>query len=129
MAVLGWEGEPRQAALERSLSNEIKDALVLSYTPANESYTQFVERVKALDDKIRRRAAEKGTSGKTPGHTTPSRPGSRPQAPQGRHGYSSNPKDSTGATPHTGPAPMDLAAQQPIEAKQAKYAEWTEKGL
>jgi hypothetical protein len=130
MAVLGWEGEPRQAALERSLSNEIKDALVLSHTPVGETYIEFVERVKALDDRIRRRAAEKG-SGKPPGHTTPStRPGPRTQLPQGRHtGYSSNPKDSTGATPHTGPAPMDLAAQQRMEAKQAQYAEWAEKGV
>jgi hypothetical protein len=129
MVILGWDGEPRQVALERSLSNEIKDALVLSHTPAGETYIEFVERVKALDDRIRRRSAKKGTSGKAPGHTTPStKPGPHPQPPQRRPtSYSSNPRDSTGAIPHTDSAPMDLAAQQRMEAKQAQYAEWAGK--
>jgi hypothetical protein len=125
MAVLGWDGEPRMEALEHSLSNEIKDALASGSTPPeNETYEAFVLRVKSLDDRLRRRAAKKG--GKTP--STPAstpKPGPRPQ----RHGYSSNAADSTGATPHLGPAPMDLSTQQRIEAKQAQYAEWAEKGV
>jgi hypothetical protein len=127
MAILGWNGEPRMAALEHSLSNEIKDALVLSPTPVNETYAEFVERVKSLDDRLRRRAAEKGRFGGRAPATTGSSMGSKPQG--SRSGYSSNPADSTGATPHTGPAPMDLAAKQRWDARQAQNAEWASKGL
>ena len=46
MAVLRWEGRPRQEALEHSLSNDIKDALASgsSLPPENESYGDFVAR-------------------------------------------------------------------------------------
>jgi hypothetical protein len=118
MAVLGWDGAARQAALYNSLSLDLKETLSRTLTPPDETFEQFVATVKSLDDKARRFASEKGNS-KAPAKSQP------------RHssGYSSNPADSTGTTPHKGPAPMDLSAQKRLEAKQAQYAEWSSKGV
>jgi hypothetical protein len=131
MAVLGWEGSARQSALYNSLTQEIKETLARTIPAPNETYAQYVAKVKLLDDQLRRLAAEKGRAPPNPGHPkapgpTPARtPGSGPR----QHQYSANPADSTGATSHRGPAPMDLATQKRLEARQAQYTEWANQGV
>ena len=52
--VLGYNGEARRDALERSLSQELLDALRYEPEPDGESLPQFEPHVKRLDDRLRR---------------------------------------------------------------------------
>ena len=121
MAVLRWEGSARHSALHNSLSQDLKETLARTIPPPNETFAQYVAKVKVLDDQLRRLAAESTGRGKAPAQSSG-------KAPPRQSNYSSNPADSTGATPHKGPAPMDLSAQKRLEEKQANYAEWSAKG-
>ena len=68
----------------------------------DETFDQFVTNVKLLDDQMRRYAAE------FKGNKMPQAPSTKPWPPRS---HSNNLVDSTGATPHTRSAPMDLSAQ------------------
>ena len=124
VAVLGWGAEAERAALYNSLSYELKEALSRHLSTADETLAQYVARVKRLDDQIRRFAAEckpPGGRGQTGGQ--PSNKGPRNRIP-----HSNNPADSTVATSHLGSAPMDLAAKQRVEARQAELSKWLAEG-
>ena len=124
VTVLGWGAEAERAALYNSLSYELKEALSRNLPPAGETLAEYVARVKRLDDQIRRFAAEckpPGGRGQAGGQ-----PSSR--APRNRIPHSNNPADSTGATSHLGSAPMDLAAKQRVEARQAEISKWVAEG-
>jgi hypothetical protein len=126
MAVLRWEGTAKQSALYNSLSYELKEVLARTIPVPNESFAQFVAKLRLVDDQLRRLAAENSGKGKaTPtGKTAPR----QTQSSSSSSNYSANPADSTGSTSHKGAAPMDLSAQRRLEAKQAQYAKWAEEG-
>jgi hypothetical protein len=119
MAILGWEGSARQSALYNSLSQDLKETLARTIPQPDETFAQYVAKVRVLDDQLRRLAAE--SKGKSSGQSS--------GKPAPRQSYSPNPVDSTGATSHKGPAPMDLSMQKRLEAKQAKYEEWAAQGV
>ena len=58
LAVLGWEGEAKRSTLTQSLSQEIKQVLSTTLPSPDETFDQFVAKVKRLDDQMRRNAAE-----------------------------------------------------------------------
>jgi hypothetical protein len=118
MAVLRWEGSARHSALHNSLSQDLKETLARTIPQPDESFAQYVAKVKVLEDQLRRLTAE--SKGKAPAQSSG-------RAPR-QSNYSPNPADSTGATPHKGPAPMDLSAQKRLEEKQANYTAWSAKG-
>ena len=122
MAVLGWQGEAERSALYHSLSYELKEALAKTLPPPNESFTEYVAKIKLLDDQMRRFAAECKPPGGRPAS------GSAQTQQRNRIPHSTNPADSTGATPHLGSAPMDLAAKKRAEAQQAQFAQWADEG-
>ena len=119
LAVLGWVGDAKRSVLTQSLSQEIKQVLSTTLPSPDETFDKFFAKVKPLDDQIRRYAAE------FKGNKTPQAPSAKPRPPRS---HSNNPVDSTGATPHTGSAPMDLSAQRRIEAHQAQYMKWAAEG-
>ena len=122
VAVLGWQGEAERSALYRSLSYELKEALAKTLPPPNESFPEYVAKIKLLDDQMRRFAAECKPSGGRPAS------GSAKTQQSNRIPHSTNPADSTGATPHLGSAPMDLAAKKRAEAQHAQFAQWADEG-
>jgi hypothetical protein len=122
MAILGWDGAARHAALYSSLSMDLKETLSRTLSPPDETFEQFVATAKSLDDKARRFAAEKGNT------RAPVTGKAAPRQNQSSN-YSANPADSTGSTPHKGAAPMDLSLQRRLEAKQAQYSEWASQGV
>jgi hypothetical protein len=124
VTVLGWGAEAERAALYNSLSYELKEALSRNLPPTDETLTEYVARVKRLDDQIRRFAAEC----KPPGGRGQSGGQSSNKGPRSRIPHSNNPADSTGATSHLGSAPMDLAAKQRVEARQAEISKWVAEG-
>ena len=127
MTVLGWVAEAERAALYNSLSYELKEALSRTLSTADETLTEYVGRVKRLDDLIRRFAAEckpPGGRGQPGGQSGQS----SNRGPRSRIPHSNNPADSTGATPHLGSAPMDFAAKQRLEARQGELNKWTAEG-
>ena len=115
MAVLGWQGEAERSALYYSLSYELKDALAKTLPTPNESFTEYIAKIKLLEDQMHRFAAECKPPGGRPAGGT----GSAKAQQRNRIPYSTNLADSTGATPHLGSAPMDLASKQRAEAQQA----------
>jgi hypothetical protein len=127
MAVLKWEGAARQSALYNSLSYELKEFLARTVPPPNESFAQFVAKLRLVDDQLRRLAAENSGRGKAPPSTGKTAP--RQNQSSSSSNYSANPADSTGSTSHKGAAPMDLSAQRRLEAKQAQYAKWVGEGV
>ena len=58
VAVLGWQWEAERSALYHSLSYELKDALAKTLPPPNESFIEYVAKIKLLGDQMRRLAAE-----------------------------------------------------------------------
>ena len=124
VTVLGWGAEAERAALYNSLSYELKEALSRNLPPADETLSEYVAQVKRLDDQIRRFAAEC----KPPGGRGQSGGQSSNKGPRSRIPHSNNPADSTGATSHLGSAPMDLAAKQRVEARQAEISKWVAEG-
>ena len=58
VTVLGWQGEAERSALYHSLSYELKEALAKTLPPPDESFTEYVAKIKLLDDQMRRFAAE-----------------------------------------------------------------------
>ena len=126
MAVLGWEGDAKRSSLYQSLSYELKEALARTLPPPNETFDQYVSKIKLLDDQLRRFAAETKGAAK-PASNRPARPAATATA-AGSRTYSSNPADSTGATSHTGSAPMDLSMKVRTEAQQARFNKWLAEG-
>ena len=107
LAVLAWEGDAKCSSLTQSLSQEIKQVLSTTLPSPDETFDQFVAKVKLLDDQICCYAAE------SKGNKTPQASSAKPRPPRS---HSNNLVDSTGATPHTGSVPMDLSAQQWVGA-------------
>ena len=85
----------------------------------DETFDQFVAKVKLQDDQMCRYAAE------FKGNKTPQAPSAKPRPPRS---HLNNPVDLTCATPHTESTPMDLSAQRRIEAHQARYTKWAAEG-
>ena len=50
LAVLGWEGDAKRSALTQSLSQEIKQVLSTTLPSPDETFDQFVAKVKLLGD-------------------------------------------------------------------------------
>ena len=53
--ILEYNNKARRHALERGLSSEMLDGLRYQITPPDESFNDFINRLKGLDDSIRRR--------------------------------------------------------------------------
>jgi hypothetical protein len=96
VTILGYDDTAKRHALERGLSQEILDGLTFMDAPDNESFNAFTDRLKRLDERIRRR---RGLQAKP---QTPA--SSRPAAPRAP----AAPTPSTATGTHAGP--MDLSA-------------------
>jgi len=95
MAVLGWVGDTKLSALRQTLCYDLREALSRALTPPDETFEEYVRRVKGLDGQLRQFAAENRGSGR-PGYRAPSRqpesaPGPSPAGSSSAHSGSRGP--------------------------------------
>ena len=102
--ILNYEDPARRHALERGLNEETLDALAINPAPENEPFERFVERLNALDCRLRARATRR----KTPGQNRSPQPRTALAAPSNP----GNPKPATTTATGTAAGPMDLSGSQ-----------------
>ena len=104
MDILGYEDPARRHALERGLNEETLDALAVNPAPENEPFERFVERLNALDCRLRARATRR----KNPGQNRSPQQRTAPAAPSNP----GNPKPATTTATGTAAGPMDLSGSR-----------------
>ena len=101
-AILGIDNRAKRYALERGLSQEVIASLCHQDPPGDETFDAYIDRLKRMDERIRRLKALSSSSSSS--SAKPQNPCPAPRTP------ASTPSASTASGTH--PGPMDLSANR-----------------